>query len=104
MNELPAMNELPTTHHEADDAVAADVAATNRRAQLLSTEHWSLLATRSMTWNESFSRTGMFFTVLSGATVALALMAQASSFGQEFVIFALVLLPIVLFVGIATFL
>src|SRR5262249_7328844 len=26
------------------------------RAQLLATEHWSLLAPRSMTWNEIFSR------------------------------------------------
>ena len=50
------MNELPTTspasdHHAVDDAVAADTVDTNRRAQLLSTEHWSLLATRSMSWN-----------------------------------------------------
>jgi hypothetical protein len=26
------------------------------RLQILSTEHWSLLATRSQTWNESFAR------------------------------------------------
>jgi len=50
------MNELPTTspatdHHAADAAAAASTAETNRRAQLLSTEHWSLLATRSMSWN-----------------------------------------------------
>src|SRR5687768_15820738 len=32
------------------------------RAQLLATEHWSLLATRSMTWSEIFSRTGTFLT------------------------------------------
>jgi hypothetical protein len=25
-------------------------------AQLLSTEHWSLLATRNLVWSESFSR------------------------------------------------
>ena len=69
------MNKLPTTspasdHHAVDDAVAADTVDTNRRAQLLSTEHWSLLATRSMSWNEAFSRTGMFLSTLSAATVA----------------------------------
>ncbi|MGH2382539.1 MAG: hypothetical protein ACRDG7_15155 [Candidatus Limnocylindria bacterium] len=28
------------------------------RLQILSTEHWSLLASRSLAWNESFSRAG----------------------------------------------
>ncbi|HTJ61558.1 MAG TPA: hypothetical protein VL333_10255, partial [Candidatus Saccharimonadales bacterium] len=48
------------------------------RLQMLTTEHWSLLATRSMSWNEAFSRAAMFLSVLSGATVALALVAQAT--------------------------
>jgi hypothetical protein len=78
-------------------------AARALRAQLLASEHWSLLATRNLSWNESFSRAGMFLTVLTGAVVALALVAQATGFGQEFVIFALLLLPVVLFVGLATF-
>jgi hypothetical protein len=36
--------------------------------------------------------------------VALALVAQVSDFGQGFVLFALVILPLVFFVGLATFL
>ncbi len=72
------------------------------RAQILATEHWSLLATRSMTWNEVFSRATMFLTVLSAAVVALALVAQATGFGPGFRLFALLVLPIVLLVGIAT--
>src|SRR5881409_1123072 len=36
------------------------------RLQILSTEHWSLLASRSLAWNESFSRAGMFLTTLTG--------------------------------------
>lgn len=85
--------------------VPADEAAARRalRVQMLATEHWSLLATRSLSWNESFSRAGMFLTLLSGATVALALVAQATSFGDAFSVFALLLLPVVLYVGIATF-
>jgi hypothetical protein len=80
-----------------------DAAARALRAQLLATEHWSLLATRSLSWNESFARAGMFLTLLSGATVALALVAQATDFGEGFVVFALLILPVVLFVGVATY-
>jgi hypothetical protein len=109
---------LPTT-----SATAADTSATSStsvptlladrrgagitdavRAQILATEHWSLLATRSMTWNEVFSRASMFITVLSAAVVALALVAQATAFGQGFRLFALLVLPVVLLVGVATFL
>jgi hypothetical protein len=70
--------------------------------QVLSTEHWSLLASRSLAWNESFSRAGMFLSTLSGAIVALALVAQANKFGDGFRIFALVILPVVLFIGLTT--
>jgi hypothetical protein len=44
----------------------------------------------------------MFLATLSAAVVALALVAQASDFGSGFRLFALVILPVVLFVGIAT--
>jgi hypothetical protein len=73
------------------------------RLQILSTEHYSLMATRSLAWNESFSRAGMYLTTLSGGMVALALVAQATRFGQESILFALVILPVVLFIGVATF-
>jgi hypothetical protein len=78
--------------------------ASGLRLQILSTEHWSLLASRALAWNESFSRAGMFLATLSGATVALALAAQASNFGTTFEFFALSVLPVVLYVGIVTFL
>ena len=74
-----------------------------RALQILSTEHWSLLATRSLSWNESFSRAGLFLSVVSATAVALALVGQASDFGDRFVAFALVMLPVDLFVGLATF-
>ena len=78
-------------------------AARALRIQILATEHWSLLATRSLSWNEAFARASMFLSLLSGAVVALALVAQATSFGEGFVLFALMLLPVVLFVGLATY-
>jgi hypothetical protein len=82
------------------DAAALDDPKT---LQILSTEHWSLLASRSMTWNESFSRTSLFLSVLSASVVALGLVGGATQFRGEFVVFALVLLPVTLFVGVATF-
>ncbi|WP_433158631.1 hypothetical protein [Kribbella sp. CA-247076] len=72
-------------------------------AQFLATEHWSLLATRSMTWQEIFSRTGTYLTVLSAAVVALSLVANATGFGRGFITFALLVLPVALLVGLGTF-
>ena len=97
------MEHQPTGQPVAVAGDHPDAAARALRAQLLATEHWSLLATRSLSWNESFARAGMFLTLLSGATVALALVAQATSFGEGFVVFALLILPVVLFVGLATY-
>ena len=73
------------------------------RLQILTTEHWSLLATRGQTWNEAFSRAQMFLSALSGGIVALALAPRRWSFGAGFIVFALLLLPVLLFLGIATF-
>jgi len=93
------MQDPSTLPSRADRAGASDAI----RMQILATEHWSLLATRSMTWNEMFSRAGMFITTLSAAVVALALVAQATDFGDNFRVFALFILPIVLLLGIGTF-
>lgn len=97
-NSLPAPSSAPTSPPLTDRSGVTDAV----RAQLLATEHWSLLATRSMIWNESFSRASMFITVLSAAVVALALVAQVTSFGPGFRLFALLVLPIVLLVGQTT--
>src|SRR2546422_2571051 len=69
--------------------------------QILSTEHWSLLATGSLGYTEFFGRANMFFSVLSGAVIALALIAQAGRF-ETFIVAAMLLLAITFFVGIAT--
>jgi uncharacterized membrane protein YeaQ/YmgE (transglycosylase-associated protein family) len=87
---------------ESAEAAAGAGISPAMRLQILSTEHWSLLASRSLAWNESFSRAGMFLSTLSGAIVALALVAQATSFGEGFILFALVILPVVLFIGMTT--
>ncbi len=70
--------------------------------QILATEHWSLLATRSLTYMESLGRVSMFLTILSGAVIALALVAQADRFGPVFITVAIFTLTVVFFTGIAT--
>jgi hypothetical protein len=72
------------------------------RIQILATEHWSLLATRSLGYTDSFGRANMFFAVLSGAVIALALVAQGGRFDTMFFVAAILLLAIVFFVGMAT--
>jgi hypothetical protein len=72
------------------------------KLQILATEHWSLLATRSLTYTESLGRVSMFLGILSGAVIALALVAQADRFGTTFVLIAILTLLVVLFSGVAT--
>ena len=105
MEEHMPMGGSPRTPDRGDarTGAAPDWESDPRSVQLLATEHWGLLATRSMSWNESFARTSMFLTSLSTATVALALVGSATSFGPEFVVFALVVLAITLFLGVATY-
>ncbi|MBA2718592.1 MAG: hypothetical protein H0U52_05000 [Chloroflexi bacterium] len=71
-----------------------------RALQILATEHWSLLANRSLIWTESFARAGLFLSLLSASVVALSLMGTDS---PDFLNFALILLPVTLFAGVATF-
>lgn len=72
------------------------------KLQILATEHWSLLATRALTYQESLGRVNMFLAILSGAVIALALVAQADRFGAVFTSVAIFLLSVVLFTGVAT--
>lgn len=73
------------------------------RLQILTTEHWSLLSTRALTWTDAFSRATMFLSAVTGSVVALALVAGVMGFDDGFVVFALLLLPVLLFVGVSTF-
>ena len=74
----------------------------NIRAQLLATEHWSLLATRSTTQSEVLSRITTFLMLVPASIVSLALIGQATRFDQRFLTFALVLLGMVLMIGALT--
>ena len=74
----------------------------SEKLQILATEHWSLLATRALTYSESLGRVNMFLGILSGAVIALALVAQADHFGTAFISIAIFMLSVVLVVGVFT--
>jgi hypothetical protein len=90
----------------ATNATGTDAPSTNplgpNAAGILSTEHWSLLSSRSLIWNEAMSRTTVFLSLLSATIVAFALLADATSFGEQTTTLALVLMPLVLLLGIVT--
>jgi hypothetical protein len=72
------------------------------RLQILATEHWSLLATRSLTYTESLARINIFLAILSSTMIALALIAQVDHFGPAFIAVAIPLLVVVAFTGVYT--
>lgn len=93
------MTNEQATQHEARPNPPE---AASARLQILSTEHWSLLATRSVTYMESFTRVSMFLSVLTGSVVALALFAQVDHFHETFLVAAIFILLVVVFVGLVT--
>jgi hypothetical protein len=88
----PTEADTPSDHELGPNAAA-----------ILATEHWSLLATRSLIWGEAMSRATVFLTLLSASIIALALLADATGFGPETRTLALVLLPLVFLLGIAAY-
>jgi hypothetical protein len=69
----------------------------------LTTEHFTLQTARSATIVESNGRVSLFLGAVSSSIVAIALVGQLSRFGQQFFVFALTLLPALIFLGGATY-
>jgi hypothetical protein len=72
------------------------------RAQLLATEHWGLLASRSTTQSEVLTRISMFLTFTSASVVSVALVGQATKFSETFVMLAVIVLCIDVAMGLLT--
>lgn len=96
--------ELTSPNPEESNAVGKKIELADPRAlDILTTEHWSLLSTRALGYQEMFARATIFIAILSGTVVALALLAQATRFSRETLWVALLMIPVDLFIGIATF-
>jgi type III secretory pathway component EscS len=74
-----------------------------RAVEILTAEHWSLLSSRTLGYQEMFGRATIFIAILSGTVLALALLAQATQFGRQTLSFAVLLISVALFIGVVTF-
>jgi hypothetical protein len=74
---------------------------------IMTTEHYNLQSGRAMTISDSNGRASLFLGTVSTSLVALAFVGQISrggaGLGQAFYIFALVLFPTLVFLGLVTF-
>jgi hypothetical protein len=68
------------------------------------TEHFNLQTARGLTVSEANGRASIYLATLSGNLIALAFVGQMSRLGAAFYAFALILLPVLAFVGVVTFL
>jgi hypothetical protein len=66
----------------------------------LTTEHYTLQSARSFTIVEANGRSSLILSAVSGALVALALVAQLDRLGDTFLVFAFSVLPALLILGV----
>jgi hypothetical protein len=73
-------------------------------ATFATTEHFTLQTARSITVSEANGRAGIYLAALSSSLIALAFIGQMSELGEAFFAFALILLPVLAYIGVVTFL
>jgi hypothetical protein len=72
-------------------------------ATFATTEHFNLQTARAITVSEANGRASIYLAALSSNLIALAFIGQVSRLGPAFYAFALILLPVLAFVGLVTF-
>ncbi|WP_205791329.1 hypothetical protein [Microbacterium sulfonylureivorans] len=77
-------------------------AALGRRAQMLATEHWGLLAARSTAQSEVLTRITIFLTLVSAGLLTIGLLGQATKFDGWFAGAALAILGFLALIGLMT--
>ncbi|WP_091226870.1 hypothetical protein [Microbacterium sp. 3J1] len=101
MSDRSSLEEPAPDGQAAPDPMESD-AALSRRAQLLATEHWGLLAARSTAQSEVLTRITIFLTLVSAGLVTIGLLGQASGFGDWFGSAALAILAFLALIGFMT--
>src|SRR3954469_17532094 len=89
----------------AGDAAAA-LAFGDRLAPAVAfatTEHFNLQTARAVTVSEANGRASIYIAALSSSLIALAFIGQVSHLGSAFYAFALIVLPVLAFMGVVTF-
>jgi hypothetical protein len=67
------------------------------------TEHFNLQTARAVTVSEANGRASIYMAAISSSLIALAFIGQVSRLGAAFYAFALIVLPVLAFMGIVTF-
>jgi hypothetical protein len=71
--------------------------------QIMMTEHYNLQSGRSITVSDASGRSSLFLSTVSSTLIALAFIGNISHLGTAFFVFALVIFPSLLFLGLVTF-
>jgi hypothetical protein len=80
-----------------------DAATPQQVLLFMTTEHVAQQTARSSTIQETNGRASLFLTSVSSATVALAFVGQVTQLSERFLLFAVIVLPCVYFIGLVTF-
>jgi hypothetical protein len=70
---------------------------------MVTTEHFNLQSARAATISEANGRANIYLAAVSSNLIALAFIGQMSRLGPDFYAFALILLPVLAFIGVVTF-
>lgn len=97
----PAGRAAPP-HHGSPPSVLGGGKVSPTALQILMTEHWSLLGSRSMGLRGGDGARVDVHRRIERRRRGARAVAQATDFGDGFVAFALVLLPVVFFLGVTT--
>jgi lysylphosphatidylglycerol synthetase-like protein (DUF2156 family) len=102
MAAAPGPEPFPVAPEPAPGADGLTEAQRSLRAQLLATEHWSLLASRGTTQSEVLTRIAIFLTLVSAGLLALGLLGTATQFRGWFGVAALGILLLLALLGMIT--
>jgi hypothetical protein len=105
-SDLPASRSQRQRPHLAPSDAAAARAFGDRLGPAVTfatTEHFNLQTARAVTVSEANGRASIYMAALSSSLIALAFIGQVSRLGAAFYAFALIVLPVLAFMGVVTF-
>jgi hypothetical protein len=100
----PSDNGVASRSFQADAPVDDLGPGSGPAVTFATTEHFNLQTARALTVSEANGRASIYLAALASNLIALAFIGQMSRLGTAFYAFALILLPVLAFVGTVTFL
>ncbi len=96
---IPRMHDDEPAETPVDPSIVGDQAV----LQVLMAEHASVVSSRSLVYNEAFTRAGMFLQALGMSFVGLSLLGAALGFTRDVLVIAVIVVAFDVLIGIATF-